>query len=196
MPDPVFESITTMDQRSFARWVASRPAHDDNHYELLNGRVVMMAPAGWPHGNVESRLQRRLANVVEAGGHGLVFGSSQGFELPTGDTLEPDASFVSMARWRAGSTPAEGEFLAVVPDLVFEILSPSTASRDRGEKKGIYAAAGVREYVLVDPRARTLTAFASVGGRFDAGRILGESDAWTSEVLPELTLCVGDLLFE
>lgn len=196
MPEPVFESTTTMDQRSFARWIAARPPHDDNHYELLSGRVVMMPPAGWPHGSVEARLVHRLSGVAEAGDHGPVFGSSQGFELPTGDTLEPDASFVSIQTWRALPPREPGEFLAVVPDLVFEILSPSTASRDRGEKKAIYAAAGVREYVLVDPRARVLTVFLLVGSRYDEGVILGETQAWTSVALPGLSLRLLDLLFE
>ena len=196
MSEPFFESITTMDQASFADWVESRPAHDDHHYELLNRRVVMMPPAGWPHGNVEGRLLRRMGNVAEPSGSGLVFGSSQGFELPTGDTVEPDASFVSMTRWRAAAPHVPGKFLRLVPDLVLEILSQSTAVRDRGEKKAIYATAGVREYWLVDPRARTLTVFALELARFDAGRMLGEHEPWESHTLPGLSLCLADLLFE
>jgi Uma2 family endonuclease len=196
MSEPLFESITTMDQASFTVWISSRPAHDDNHYELLNGRVVMMPPAGWPHGNVEGRLLRRMGNIAEPSATGLVFGSSQGFELPTGDTVEPDASFVSMTRWRAAPPQLPGKFLRLVPDLVVEILSQSTAVRDRGEKKAIYAAAGVREYCLVDTRARTLTVFLRERTRFDAGRVLGEHAPWESHALPGLTLCLADLLFE
>lgn len=194
MPEPLFESITTMDQASFAAWIESRPAHDDNHYELLNGRVVMNPPAGWPHGSVGSRLVTRMTLASDAGAHGRVFDSSQGFELPTGDTVEPDASFVSTVRWRAAPPPIAGKFLAVVPDLVVETLSRSTTTRDRGEKKAIYAAAGVREYVLVDTRARTLTCFATAGDRFDGGRILDEDETWHSVVLPGLSFALIDLL--
>ncbi|MBC8071346.1 MAG: Uma2 family endonuclease, partial [Deltaproteobacteria bacterium] len=177
-------------------WMETRVARDDNHYELLNGRVVMTPPAGWPHGSVEGRLLTRMGNVAEAGALGLVFGSSQGFELPTGDTVEPDASFVSMARWRAAPPPEVGKFLRVVPDLLVEILSPSTASRDRGEKKAIYALAGVREYLLVDSRARTLTVFLADGARFDLGRVLEEHELWGAAALPGLSLCLADLMVD
>jgi Uma2 family endonuclease len=86
--------------------------------------------------------------------NGKVLDSSQGFELPSGDTVEPDHSFVSNERWDAAPAPKLGEFLKVVPDLVVEVLSQKTASQDRGEKKAIYERNGVREYWLVDPRAR------------------------------------------
>jgi Uma2 family endonuclease len=194
MVEPVFESITSMDQASFAAWIEARPAHDDNHYELLNGRVVMTPPAGWPHGSIGSRIVTRMTLASDAGRHGRVFDASQGFELPTGDTVEPDACFVSMERWRTAAPPQLGKFLAVVPDLVVETLSKTTATRDRGEKKAIYAAAGVREYVLVDVRARTLTVFLREGARFDGGRILGEDESWQSTALPGLTLCLAELL--
>lgn len=196
MSEPVFESITSMDQQSFADWIDLRPRHDDNHYELLNGRVVMTPPAAWPHGSIGSRLVTRMTLASDAGSHGLVFDASQGFELPTGDTVEPDASFVTMSRWRAGPPAVAGRFLCVVPDLVFETLSKATASRDRGEKKAIYAAAGVREYVLLDPRARTLTAFTLVETRFGAGTIFGEDDPWNSATLPGLVLRMRDLFIE
>lgn len=65
-----------------------------------------------------------------------------------------------------------------------------------GEKKAIYAAAGVREYVLVDARARVLTVFVLAGSRYDSGVILGETQPWTSVTLPGLSLCLLDLLFE
>lgn len=196
MSDPVFESVTTMDQASFATWMETRVARDDNHYELLNGRVVMSPPAGWPHGSVEGRLVTRMMTASDAARHGLVFGSSQGFELPTGDTVEPDASFVSMARWRAAPPPEIGKFLRVVPDLLVEILSPSTTSRDRGEKKAIYALAGVREYLLVDARARTLTVFLEGGTRFDLGRTFAEHERWSSAALPGLSLSLADLMVD
>ncbi len=122
MRDPIFESTTTMDQPAFAAWVGSRPPHDEHHYEPLSGRIVMTPPAGWPHGNVEARLVARISaaaapHALGGSEQGLVFGSSQGFELPTGDTVEPDASYVSRERWRAAPTPEHGKFLAVVPAL-------------------------------------------------------------------------------
>ncbi len=188
--EPVFESITSMDQPTFAAWVRQRE-WDSYRYELLHGRVVMTPPAGYPHGAVAVRISSPIAALARAAG-AIVFDSSQGFELPTGDTVAPDVSVVSAERW-ASTTPITGKFLRVVPDLVVEILSESTASRDRGEKKGIYGKAGVLEYWIVDTRARTVTIFTGNGERFDAGRILSDREELQSRVLPELQLLVSSL---
>lgn len=189
-----FESTRTMTQAEFARWVRTHDGWDPNHYELLSGRIVMNPPAGHPHGEIEARIVRMLGNHVEDRRLGKVFGSSQGFELPTGDTLEPDASFVSTARWRAAPKPQPGKFLVVVPELVVEILSRSTASRDRGEKRAAYERAGVRELWLIDWRAREVALFTAKKKRLGKERILSEDDTVVSKVLDGLEIDVADLL--
>jgi Uma2 family endonuclease len=192
--DVVFESTHTMTAEAFAEWLEHRQPSDINHYELLHGRIVMTPPAGYPHGEVESNLQEAVRRAVRAAAWGRVFGSSQGFELPSGDTVEPDLSIVSSARWAAGPAPVVGKFLRVVPDIVFEILSGATASRDRGEKKAIYEASGVREYWLVDARAREITVFALEAGRFGPERVFVDSETALSAVLPGLTVSVADAM--
>ncbi|HEY8207024.1 MAG TPA: Uma2 family endonuclease [Myxococcaceae bacterium] len=178
-----FESVRYVTPEEFRGFVEERErAGDVNGYELLNGRVVMNPPAGWPHGAVGSTIQWLLNDRVRRNNLGLVFDSSQGFHLPSGDVVEPDHSFVSNERLRA-LTPKAGEFLQVVPDLVAEVLSGSNAGRDRGEKKGIYERNGVREYWLVDPRARTLIAFALASGRYGPADPLTEDNRYRSPVL-------------
>jgi Uma2 family endonuclease len=194
MQELIFESTTCLSQEEFAAWVERR--RDDNHYELLNGRVVMTPPAGWPHGAVGSRIQQLLANHVFGKGLGHVFDSSQGFELPSGDTVEPDHTYVSTQRWKAAPAPREGRFLRVVPDLLVEVLSGGTASRDRGEKKAIYERNGVREYWLVDARALTLTAFVIQETRFDRGRVFDSDERFRATVLPDLEFAVRALFPE
>src|SRR5690606_31030854 len=132
MHDLVFESTRTMTPKEFAEFVAAREAAGDTgRYELLNGRVVMSPPAGYPHGEIGSNVQRLLASFVRDRKLGRVFDSSPGFELPSGDTVEPDHAFVSHERWAAAPPPESGRFLRVVPDLIVEVLSNRTASQDR-----------------------------------------------------------------
>jgi Uma2 family endonuclease len=189
-----FESTETVTQEEFARFCAEREGLGDiYHYELLNGRIVMNPPAGYPHGDSEARVVRLLANHVSAHRLGHMVGSSQGFELPSGDTVEPDASFVSTERWQEAPAPEEGKFLRVVPDLVVEIPSRRTTSYDRGEKKAIYERNCVREYWIVDTRARSLTVYLLRDGRFDAGHVYTTDDRCVSEVLAGLELAVGEL---
>jgi Uma2 family endonuclease len=191
----VFESVETVDQRQFSAFAADRERQGDrSQYELLNGRVVMNPPAGYPHGEIGSNVQYAIGGFVRARGLGRMFDSSQGFELDSGDTVEPDHSFVSTERWASAPAPVEGEYLRVTPDWVAEILSTRTASRDRGEKKAIYERNAVREYWLVDPRSRQVTVYVLRDGRFDAGSIHAEEDQVRSEVFAGLELVVRDLM--
>lgn len=192
MKSLAFRSFDSFTQDEFAAWLPTVPSSDLHHYELLDGFIVREPPAGWPHGEIEAALVRRIGNVVERAGLGRVCGSSQGYELPTGDTVEPDVSFVSTERWRALQKPVRG-FPRVVPDLVAEILSPSTSSIDQGPKKRIYERSGVREYWLVDPDARTVESFRLRDGGFGPGRVASNGDQLDCSVIPELSIRVEEL---
>ncbi len=195
MLDLTFESTGTVTREQFARFVHERERQGDVHrYELLNARVVMNPPAGYPHGEIGSALNELLRRFAVSRRLGRVFDSSQGFELPSGDVVEPDHSFVSSERWEAMGPPEEGAFLRVVPDLIVEVLSARTASSDRGEKKAIYERNGVREYWLFDWRARELTVFRLDEGRFDRGVVFHETDRVASAVLPGLGFLPSELL--
>src|SRR4029079_6548928 len=93
---------------------------------LLNGRIVMNPPGGWPQGEVALTVGALLRAFVIERGLGRVLGSDQGFELPSGDVVSPDAVFLSAERWGASEPHEFGRFLRVVPDIVVEVgLSPS-----------------------------------------------------------------------
>ncbi|HWB80433.1 MAG TPA: Uma2 family endonuclease [Nannocystaceae bacterium] len=189
--EPVFESVNSMDQESFARWVTRREGWDPHDYELLHGRVVVVPPAHFPQGEVELTIGSFVRAAARAT-NGRAFGASQGFELPTGDTLAPDASWVSAERW-AAARPEPGKFLRLVPELAIEVLSPSTAARDRGEKRGIYDTAGVGEYWLVDLVRKTITVYVREADRFAEPRTYGSGETVTCTVLPALVVAVDDV---
>jgi Uma2 family endonuclease len=192
--DMTFVSERTVTQEEFAAWVAAR-RDDDARYELLGGRIVMTPSSAWPEGEGELEVGRLLGNHVRAGRLGRVFGSSQGFELSTGDTVAADVAFVSQSRWDAGPPPVPGKFLRVIPVLMVELTTPDGRTRDQVEKRQIYAAAGVLEYWVVDLRRREVTLFTTVAeGRFDGGRTLGADDTLTPTVLQGFAVRVSDLL--
>jgi Uma2 family endonuclease len=167
--DTAFISTETFTPATFKRWVDNRPAGDINRYELASGRIVMTPPAAWEHAECEAKTVRIIGEFVSAHRLGRIFGSSAGYLLPTGDTLEPDASFISRQRWARGPQPRRGQFLKIVPNLVVEILSPATARRDRIEKKRVYELNGVDEYWLVDLRRREITIYHLRAGKYDSG---------------------------
>ena len=176
-------------QEEFEAWCARLDGSEIGRFEFLYGCVVAEPPSHWPHGKLDAAFVHRLASRVEDRGHGLVFGSSQGFALPSGDTVEPDVAVVLRETWEAAPPPTAGRFLTVVPDLVVEVLSPSTARRDRGPKRDIYERNGVREYWLVDPRRREITILArGVDGLFGSEHTVAGDDPARSTLLADFSV--------
>jgi Uma2 family endonuclease len=192
---PAFRSLEPFTQAEFARWLEELPPDDLFHYELLDGFIVREPPAGWPHGHVAMEIGSRLAPFVRKRKLGLVFDSSQGFDLATGDTVEPDVSFVSATRWNTLPRPIRG-FLKVAPELVFEILSPSTSRIDKKQKKRIYERNEILEYVLVDAATETFEIFHLAAGAYGAGLSLSAGDTFASRVLPGVEIPVAEVFFD
>lgn len=178
-----------LNQEEFFTWLEDLPPSDCNHYELIHGRIVMTPPADFIHATIGSILNRKLGDYVERRRLGRVLDASAGYDLPSGDTLEPDVSFVS----REGPRPERGRHAKLVPDLVVEVLSRSTKKRDRTVKKDVYAANGVREYWLVDPDRQIITVFHRRGNAFDAGIACLPGGDVASELFADLALAVGDV---
>ncbi|HEX3037180.1 MAG TPA: Uma2 family endonuclease [Thermodesulfobacteriota bacterium] len=184
--ETAFISTETFTQKAFKRWVERYSIKDVYHYELIDGRIVMTPPASWEHAEIGAKVVRILGNFVEKYNLGRVFDSSAGYDLPSGDTLEPDASFVSHDSWAKASQVRRDQFLKVPPNLVVEILFPATAKRDRTEKRRIYETNGVDEYWIVDPDKREVTIFHLVEGQYDAGERFSTRQKLRSRVLPGL----------
>ncbi|WP_419165175.1 Uma2 family endonuclease [Candidatus Palauibacter sp.] len=126
---------------------------DGNRYEAIEGDVYMTPAPTFRHQRVGWRLGKALDRLLEEPGHGVVVPAPFGVEFPaTGEGVQPDLVFVSEER-RGIITDAG---LTGAPDLAVEILSPSTASRDRGLKLRLYERQGVREYWIVDPEENTV----------------------------------------
>lgn len=190
--ETAFRSEERFTQAEFRQWLEERPANDVNHYELIRGQIVMSPLAGWRHASIGSALNLFVGRHVQEQRLGRLFDASAGYELPSGDTLEPDFSFVSNDRWKTLPKPLPRGFLPIAPDLVVETLSKSTAKRDRTEKREIYAENGVDEYWIVDQDRRQVTVFYRESQRFDGGRAVG-TGRLSSRVLPGLELTVEQL---
>jgi Uma2 family endonuclease len=134
---------------------------DDVRAEILAGDIVT-APAPLPK---HSKAQRALGGFIgrpfdddhEHGGPGgwWIF-IEVDIQFAAHDVVRPDLS-----GWRRErlADPGEQRPIEVTPDWVCEVLSPSTAARDKVAKRKLYAKHGVRHYWIVDVDARTLEAF-------------------------------------
>jgi len=131
-------------------------------------------------------LGTRCHNFVDVNELGVVYTSPPDVRLFQHDIVVPDIMFVSHARRGI----VRRNMIDGAPDLIIEVLSPSTRGRDLTEKAALYAAAGVREYWLVDPRTRAITVRA-----FEAGTetTVRESGVVRSIVLPGFEVDVAEL---
>jgi Uma2 family endonuclease len=118
--------------------------------EILDGELVVTPAPSPMHQRVSKRLQRQLEAYFEGRGLGEVFDAPLDAILGPHDVVEPDILVVT--------NPASISPRAIEgpPALVVEILSPSTATRDRILKTHRYAAAGIRHCWLVDVENRTI----------------------------------------
>jgi Uma2 family endonuclease len=128
---------------------------DEWRYELVDGRLVRMAPTGGRHGRIVMALLAAVHGFVESEALGEVFPPETGFRISLEgepDTvLAPDLAFVR--RGREHEAGIEG-YPRLAPDLVVEVASPSQGHAEMGAKARRWLDAGVRLAWIVLPEAR------------------------------------------
>jgi Uma2 family endonuclease len=148
--------------------------------ELIEGDFVREpAPTRW-HQRLVLEVARRLEAVVEP--RRVVVAPADVY-VDDWTVLQPDV-LVTAAEDAVTATSPQG----AIPVVVVEVLSPSTARRDREQKTAIYLRAGVGEVWIVDPDAGTIELHAASG----VTRCAGDARA-ASEVVAGFTLAWGDL---
>jgi len=125
---------------------------EDQKVEFINGEIVMQSPAKLRHTIASQNLFTLLSLYVSKHHLGYV-GHEKMLITLTRNDYEPDICYFGPEKARAFA-PDQMKFPA--PDLIVEILSPSTEANDRGVKFLDYAAHGVVEYWIVDPDAEMI----------------------------------------
>ncbi len=157
--------------------------------ELSEGELVMPLHPTHTHQLIVFELATRLRAFVEERDLGLVQIGPLPVRLWPGKIREPDILFVAREH-----SDRIGEQAYGPPDLVVEVLSPSTRRTDRLEKPVEYAQAGVREYWIVDPYGRTVEVFTLREGAYELlGKWAAGEDA-RSEVLAGFRVAVDEVL--
>lgn len=143
-----------------AEQLANRP-DDGNRYELVQGVLQMISPAGNRHGRIAAKLLVRITNHAEQHDLGTTYAAETGFLIQRKpDTVRaPDVAFVARGRLEAFADHAG--YLPLAPDLVAEVVSPSDRSSDIEAKIQSWLDAGVRVVPAVDPQLATIREYRS-----------------------------------
>ncbi len=158
----------------------------DERYELIDGELILVSSPNEMHQRVSKRLLWLFRDVEESG-LGWVYDAPFDVILSDTDVVQPDLMFISKERADI-ITPAN---VQGAPNLVVEVLSPSTAQRDWTQKRDLYAKYGVRELWLVAPDAKLVWVMALTDGEYAIAGVYKDGQTLISPTLAGLTIDLG-----
>ena len=160
---------------------------DDERWEIINGKAYAMTPAPViRHQMITQYLSTEFGNFFKGSG-------CQPFPAPTDvvfderNIVQPDLLVV------CDKNKITEKNIQGAPDLVVEILSPSTALKDRREKKALYERFGVREYLLVYLSLELVGRFVLSDGSYGVEEVFGWDEVLLLAIFPELRLNLWEM---
>jgi Uma2 family endonuclease len=157
---------------------------EDKRYELIDGELYLTPAPGTSHQRISRNLGFLLHAHVTERDVGEVLAAPCDVVLSETDVVQPDLLFVARERLEI----IEEKYVSAAPDLVVEILSPSTAERDRTIKAKLYSRAGVRELWLASPEAQTVEVLVSAPEGWTTHALYARSQILRSPMFPHLEL--------
>ena len=162
---------------------------DGKRYEVIDGGLFVTPPPVTRHQVASFELSWRIGAYVAQHPIGRMLPAPIGVVLDDENGLQPDLVFVSRDREAIiGERGIDG-----APDLVVEVLCPSTRSRDRGIKMHRYAAAGVTHYWMLDPRSKALEAYKLGEDGYAVLGTLASGEIFRPELFPGLEIPIDRL---
>lgn len=164
LDSPALPELVEEGQRALAREQKLREKFyaditPEHKWEFIQGEVIMHSPALNRHLLATKQLYDVMNAYVRVKKLGVVHIEKAMSSFPRND-YEPDISFFGLTKARL-TGPDTLRF--PIPDLIVEVLSPSTEARDRGIKFQDYALHGVAEYWIIDPVAESVELYRLAG---------------------------------
>lgn len=156
--------------------------------EIIGGEIYLMGTPSSRHQEISFEIGRQLGNYLEGkrcrvypAPYGVRLFEQDGDDPEAVDTVvEPDISVIC-DRDKIDKTGCKG-----APDMVVEILSPSTQRHDRLVKLGLYQRAGVREYWIVSPEEQTVQVML-----LDSGGVLQLHEVYDRDSIAKVNILDG-----
>ncbi len=166
---PVMERVATMERlvRPTKRVWSYQDYLDlpDNgcRYEIIKGELYMSNAPSYDHQFAVTKLVSKMDHFVTENNLGVVLTAP--FEIHLAEDtrpVQPDVFFIKAER-----QPTTGaKFFEGAPDLVVEVISPSSVKTDRHIKFSAYEEARVAEYWLIDPKAQSVEVYTLSAGEY------------------------------
>lgn len=160
---------------------------DDERWEIINGEAYAMTPApSLKHQAIVTNLTGVFFNFFKSK-------PCKPFVAPTDvvldetNVVQPDLLVVCDKNKMTGAN------IQGAPDLVVEVLSPSSSLKDKREKKALYERFGVREYLLVFPDDALVERYSLVDGKYTTSDILNWDEKLRLSAFPELEINLWEI---
>ena len=157
--------------------------------ELFDGDLVMAAMPALYHQRIATQLTLLVGPYIVKNDVGVLYGAPIDVVISEYVVFQPDMSFVQKSRLHI----CEKERMTAAPDLVVEILSPSTEKRDRSIKLREYARGGATEYWIVSPESREIEVYCISPNGFQHVQTFGDQDTFNTSLFPNLHFRVQEV---
>ncbi len=161
----------------------------EDRFELIDGELILVGSPNTAHQTAVLNLATRMNSFVKEKNLGRAFVAPFDVVFSDTDVVQPDLVFVSKER--------EGIITSAniqgTPDMLVEILSPSSRSRDWSEKRELYAQYGVQEYWIIDPIERKIWIMRLRKGALEVAGEYGAGDTAASSVVAGFGVRVDEI---
>jgi Uma2 family endonuclease len=166
-----------------------RATPEGTRYQLVEGDLYRMSPGpNLFHQDIAGNIYRLLRDHVEKHRLGRVYIAPADVYLSRHDVVQPDVFFVATANLSILAEDGAHDG----PDLVVEVLSPSSASLEK-TKLRVYVRHGVKEHWLIDPTLRQIHLYRFSENPTKAMRLVDEDESFESALLPAFTIRAADV---
>jgi len=152
-------SITDRKKITYADYLK---IEDNNRYEIFNGELLMVPAPSTDHQEISGNIGFLIWSFVKQKGLGKVFNAPVDVVFDDDEVFQPDIIFIKSENQSIiGKNAIQG-----VPDLIVEIVSPSSTFYDTIEKKDIYRKYGVKEYWIIFPDEKVIEVLSLEKGEY------------------------------
>ena len=163
--------------------------------ELIRGKIVKMSPApSSNHQLIAVELTRAFANFFYNKNCKIFSAPFDVYLVKTGEDYKKTKNIVEPDLCVICATEKIKSFGCVgAPDLIIEIISPSTSKKDQKDKYELYEEYGVKEYWIIFPETRSVMVFQLVNGKYITSRPFTEIEIIKSRLFPELEVDLAEV---
>ncbi|MDX1958468.1 MAG: Uma2 family endonuclease [Leptospiraceae bacterium] len=139
--------------KTYEEYYAETP--EAGKFQLIAGEIIEMASPVPYHQSILQKLNFKISSYVYSKNIGEIYPSPMDVTLTEYDTVQPDLIFIS----KENLSIVKEKRIIGAPDLLVEVLSPTTAYYDLKYKKNLYLKSGVKEYWIIDPEDKSIEVY-------------------------------------